>query len=246
MAVELRIVSCATCPPGRASGVGRGGRCPLVDRPRRRGELVFLEGDPAGHIWFVKRGVVLLTRAGHGDGEPEVPRALRRAGSFIGLEALVGPRYLDTARVAEPAVLCGAPRDVFEEWLGPPDSPARSTLEQLILADAHEPPRAAHSDGSALARVARWAQQQAEAGATPVPRRFTAGLLGMTPETLSRALARLAKLGAIAVTRRSVRVVDPEILARAARQRRQHVLAGVADEMLALDGVGDRPRERRG
>jgi len=198
-------VSCDRCPV-RAAARSLGGDCPFVDRPRQRGDHVCTEGEPASRVWFVKRGLVVLTRAGAG---PEHPRTVRRSGTFVGLEALVRRTYVESARVVTPAILCGAPVARIDEWLGPAGTPARMALEQTLRAVCDETPRAASADGSALERVARWLIHEAEGGEiNDVPRRYVAGLLGIVPETLSRCLARLAAAGSIAVTRRSVRIVD--------------------------------------
>jgi CRP-like cAMP-binding protein len=204
------IISCASCPCGQAAGVGNGGRCPLVDRRRARGETIYVEGEIAHHVWFVKRGSVVLTRAGADGGEHA--RAVRRAGAFIGLEALVQPSYVDSARVASPAVLCGAPLADIDAWLGGKETPLRMALEQVLRAEVTDLPRAAGPDGRALERVARWILDQGTGDDAPVARRYVAGLLGMAPETFSRALTRLADRGAIEVTRTSLRVVDANAL----------------------------------
>ena len=49
-----------------------------------------------------------------------------------------------------------------------------------------------------------------------MPRHVVASLLGMVPETLSRALAQLARTGAIEVTRQAVRIRDSQALKEAA------------------------------
>ena len=41
---EIKRLECATCAVGIASGVGAGAFCPFVDRQRRAGELLYLEG----------------------------------------------------------------------------------------------------------------------------------------------------------------------------------------------------------
>lgn len=191
-----------------------GGRCPLVDRRRGKDELIALEGEPAHTVWFVKRGTLVLSRSGP-DGE-ERPRLVRGPGSFVGLEALVRPTYADTVRTTEPAVLCGISREAIDAWFGPRGTPVRMALEQTMAADAGDRPRAAAADGTATQRVARWLLDD-ESGQGSVPRQVTAALLGIVPETLSRALARLHDEGAIELTRRSVTVRDRALLAARAR-----------------------------
>jgi CRP-like cAMP-binding protein len=183
-----------------------GGSCPFTTETRRRGDAVCTAGEPAENVWLVQRGAVVLTRPGDGGDQP---RTVRRGGTFVGLEALVRPTYLESARATTSALLCRAPVDQVDRWLGPPGTPARVALEQTLRAACDDTPRAAAADGSAVVRVARWllANAAAVAGAE-VPRRDVAGMLGIVPETMSRALHRLAATGAIAVSRRSVQIVD--------------------------------------
>lgn len=212
------ITNCATCPAGRASGVGRGGRCPFVARLRPAGSYVYFQGEPADVVWFVKKGTVVLSRSPGDVAGEDSAHAVRRVGSFIGIEALVSPTYLDSARVTEDATLCGTSRENASLWLGPPETPARITLEQVLRASYAEAPRAAGADGSAVQRVARWVLEEARDGRAPsLPRHIVANLLGMVPETFSRALAQLSRRGAIDLTRKLIRVKDPDTLRDLAR-----------------------------
>jgi CRP/FNR family transcriptional regulator len=203
---------CLTCPCGKAAGVAEGRVCPLVRRTRPRGTCVYLEGEEAERVWYVQRGTVVLSRSLRPDGT-ESPRAVRRAGSLIGLEALVRNTYLDRARVTSDAILCGATAEVMDAWLREA-GPARMALDLMLQAEQADSPRRASSDGSATQRVVRWLLAEAEGGDTSVPRGTIAGLLGMTPETLSRTLTRLHRAGALVVTRRSVRIRDAALLRR--------------------------------
>jgi CRP-like cAMP-binding protein len=205
------ITSCVMCPVGRSSGVGHGGHCPFIDRARQAGEFLYFEGEPATTVWFVKRGTVLLSRATREDGGGDGARAVRRDGHFLGLEALIAPTYVDSARAVTAVKLCGAPIETVDSWLGGRDAPARMALEQTCRMMYTEAPRAAGPDGNAVRRVARWLLTDGST-AGDVPRRFVANLLGMVPETLSRALAQLSKEGAIVLTRRTVRVRDAQVL----------------------------------
>ncbi|WP_428261598.1 Crp/Fnr family transcriptional regulator [Haliangium sp.] len=166
-------------------------------------------------MWFVKQGTVVLTRK-RADSRGERVRTVRFAGGFVGIEALVTSRYIDSARVTSNAVLCRATYEGFERWLGPPTSPARIALEASVRAMVADlPPRAA-ADGSAAQRVADWLVHESPQ-TLHLPRRVVADLLGMRPETLSRALASLAQRGAIEVSRTSLEVVDGEALETIAR-----------------------------
>jgi len=210
-------VLCAKCPVGVASSAGSGHFCPFVDRSRQSGELIFLEGEPANHVWFVKQGtIVLLRKGGENNAEGRV-RAVRFPGSFIGLETLVSDRYIDSARATTDAILCGTTRAGVDAWLGTKGSPARTALELTLRAECVDLPRRAPPDGNAVERVAAWLCDEGPRGVTlTLPRRIVADLLGMRPETLSRAMAILAERGAIEVTRTKLRIVNPGVLAELA------------------------------
>jgi CRP/FNR family transcriptional regulator len=196
--------------------VGEGGTCRFVDRHHRRGALLYLQGDQADHIYFVKRGTVVLTRSGGISGGGDGAHGIRRTQSFIGVEALVTSTYLDSARALDDVIVCGAHVNDLDAWLGPPESPARVLLRGVLLSLTNEAPRGAGRDGVTLVRVARWLLDGGAQTRT-IPRHVIADLLGMAPETLSRALARLAERGAIEVSRSSIRPIDLDILRQAAR-----------------------------
>lgn len=213
-----KFQSCFSCPVGRAAGVGQGGRCVFVDRHRGRSEYVYIEGEAAEHVWFVKRGQVVLTQSAGDTNRDAGARAIRGPGAFLGLEALVRHTYLDTARALTDVTLCGAARADVDAWLGPSEAPARAALQQVLLTMCGDIPRGASADGSSVVRVARWILDDsptAQNGGS-VPRHVVANLLGMVPETLSRALAQLARSGAIQVTRQEVKIRNPQALRAAA------------------------------
>jgi CRP/FNR family transcriptional regulator len=195
------ITSCASCPVGRAAGVGTGGRCPFVNRSHAAGTRLYVEGEVARTVWFVKRGTVLLSRRGC-DGD-ERPRAVRGVGNFIGLEAAVQPCYADSARTTEATVLCGIVKGDLDRWLGPRDAPARVALEQQLFSECRDTPRTTRAHGTARQRIARLLLDDV---APHIERQDLAQLLGMVPETLSRALAALRDAGAIELTRRTIKV----------------------------------------
>ncbi|GAB4515568.1 MAG: hypothetical protein Tsb0020_34160 [Haliangiales bacterium] len=206
---------CDLCPVGHSSGNGQGGFCPFIQAHHRTGDALYAEGDPVHHVWFIKSGTVVLSRR-RGDSRAERVRTVRFAGGFVGIESLVNPTYIDTARASGDTVLCKATCEGFEQWLGPRSSPARTALEASVEAMVRDlPPRAA-ADGSAAQRVAEWLTMESPQTLT-LPRRVVADLLGMRPETLSRALASLADTGAIAVSRTKLEIIDEMTLREIAR-----------------------------
>jgi CRP/FNR family transcriptional regulator len=215
----LDVVCVRTCP----CGCERSGDITL-----RRGDVLYREGDRGDKIYFLRQGAVVLMRRGAEGGEHA--RALRKDGTYLGMEMLLDRGYADTARVTATSVVCAVPRASFEAGLGPEGSPARAAFFQLLRESAECIPAVAARDGGAVERVARWLATLAPDGERRVPRRYTANLLGMVPETLSRVLSKLSDEGLIAVSRRGVRVCDMAGL------RRRAGLEGPADQS---SGPGD-------
>ena len=208
---------CHSCVLGAAAGVAEHRTCPFAPRERESGALLYVEGESADRVWFIVSGYVALSReAGEARGSG-VTWAVRRPGEMLGTEALVSETYRDSAVALNATTLCAAPREVVNAWLGPENAPARAVLQLTLRTRCNEMPRRSGADGSASRRVAAWLLDEAPGEHAPqIPRQVVADLLGMLPETFSRALARLVKLGAIVVDRRSIRVVDVDALLRAA------------------------------
>ncbi len=175
--------------------------------------MLYVEGQPADRVWFVKRGAVLLSRESTSDGSNGVAWAVRRSGFFVGIEALTRPHYADTAQALTEVTLCSADLAQFDAWLGPSDSGARVVLQLVLQAQAEDEPRGASCDGSAVQRTAQWILGHGTDTATSVlPRQHAAQMLGMRPETFSRALTGLARRGAITRTRQRLRVLNRALL----------------------------------
>ncbi len=208
----LKIISCIDCAVGLASGTAQGQFCPFVNRARQAGELLMLAGEPAEHCWFVKEGTVALYREANAHDAGSSAYAVRFPGSFVGLEAMVSDRYLDTARATTDVVVCGITRTGMDAWLGAKGTPCRTALE-ISLRSSVDPRRRTAASGPAIRRVADWLCDEGPRGsAAALPRKLVAELLGMRAETFSRALAQLAASGAIVTTRRTLRIVDERAL----------------------------------
>jgi len=95
---------------------------------------------------------------------------------------------------------------------------ARALLDASLRASKGDTPLRATTDGSAPRRAARWLLDVGEP-VVRLGRATLAGLLGMQPETLSRALAVLVRAGAIALARGRIEIRDVDSLRVAARAR---------------------------
>ena len=89
----------------------------MVDRRRRREACSTSAGAPADTVYYVKHGAVALSRGSNEKHGEEAPHAVRRAGSFIGLEAILQPTYLDSARAITDVTVCGTSRQQMHGWL---------------------------------------------------------------------------------------------------------------------------------
>jgi CRP-like cAMP-binding protein len=202
------VRSCAECEVGIAAGVGRDRLCPFSDRKRPAGDLLFGEGEVASHVWFVKAGTVALYRH-------ERVRAVRFPGTFVGLEALVSDTYIDSARAASAVTVCGLPRRAVDQWLGPAGTIPRTALEVWLGSECEDRLRRSSSDGTAVERLAAWlCEERPQAIMEVLPRKLIADLLGMRPETFSRALRTLAGRRLIRVQRYRLTVLDWKALQR--------------------------------
>jgi CRP-like cAMP-binding protein len=206
---EADVTECRRCPVGVASGVAERGQCPFVPRKRPAGAVLHVAGDTVERVAFVKSGAVLVTRSVDEERVEGTPWAVRRAGSFLGLEGLVGTHHLDSARALTDVTLCSATLDAVQGWLDARRTAARVVLESVLRSGARERPLRGNADGTAPRRAASWLLENADRklpGA--IPRRVMAGLLGMRPETLSRALRTLAERGAIRHERATIQILD--------------------------------------
>jgi CRP-like cAMP-binding protein len=139
---------------------------------------------------------------------------------MLGLEGAFGHAMHYEVRALTDVALCSLDVDSFKRWIGPLDS-MLGTVLRLSLEEAMR--RAGERqavEGTALRRVARFLTQATTEGPNEgeprdIPLGVLANILGMRPETLSRALSELRAAGALA-SGRTLRVVNREKLRLAA------------------------------
>lgn len=199
--------ACVTCPIGAAAGVSAGATCPMAARKRPAGSRLHAEGEAVESVFYVKHGIVTLSRDRDG---AAVPHGLRRAKSLLGLEGLVEDTYRDSAHALTDVTVCSAPVERMRAFADKPRG-ARVLLEATLGAGKSDTPLRATTDGNAKGRAARWLLDAGEP-VIKLSRATLAGLVGMQPETLSRALSVLVRAGAIAVGRGRIEIKDRDVL----------------------------------
>lgn len=182
-----------------------------------RGGVIARRGERLGGVGVVARGLVKLSLRG------DAEKVLRLAGpgDTFGEEALLldRPLAVDVAALADTLVVM-APRKPLLRLL---DSDPRLMRELLGLLSERVQSLVADFEATTLhgarERLAAYLASLASGGDATLPASKTviAARLGMTKETLSRLLHRLADEGVIAVQRREIRVLDRERLSAAAR-----------------------------
>ncbi|MGP4049931.1 Crp/Fnr family transcriptional regulator [Streptomyces sp. 2A115] len=188
--------------------------------PRRyhEGEVLRRAGDPAEHLLLLLRGRVSATIS-------------TAAGRVVRFGDWAGPCALDKVAVIDgrghTATLTGLtactvrslPRTRFEELVDDVPSVRRHVLRLLADQARHQQERFTNAATLPVeARLATWLLAQAAASpqATvelPGTQQELADLLGTTRVTINRILSQLRRDGLVEVTRRTVAVLAPELLA---------------------------------
>ena len=180
-----------------------------------RGEVVFHNDDPAGHVFLITSGTVKVSvpdEQGH-----EVVVALQRGGDVFGELALFddGPRSATVTAITETHTLALARQEFIGALERNPDAMRRmlgllvktvrrSTghIEDLVFLDLP-------------GRVAKCLLDLAEASGSDqldLTQEDLAGFVGATRVSVNRALADLEKRGAIKIGRRNLVLKDRTVL----------------------------------
>lgn len=84
---------------------------PIVEISIDKRQLLYTAGQPADYIYTIRNGLVKLTYSSKNWGE-RIVRLLNR-GDVMGLEALTGKTYQQTALVVDTALVCRIPVSVI-------------------------------------------------------------------------------------------------------------------------------------
>lgn len=185
----------------------------------RKGETLFQQGEAADAFFVVLGGWIKLYRVTP-DGNEAVVGVYRRGETFAEAAMFLGGRYPVSAEVVTDARLLRVDGQVLRRRIM--EQPELA-LSMLASASYHLKALVEQIEHikllSAPQRIADFLVHLAstrEGGATielPYEKTLIANRLGMKPESLSRALAKLRPLG-VSVDREHVSIVDVAVLAR--------------------------------
>jgi len=179
---------------------------------RARGHLLFQQGDPATAFFVICDGWIKLYRASS-DGGESVVHVFTRGESFAEAAMFAEGHYPVNATVAETARLVHVPAAPFLEVLEQDPGVARNMLAAMSrhmrqLVGRIEQMQA-HDTTQRVAAFLLSLTPEGESGSValrlPTDKGLIAARLGMKPETLSRAFARLRAVGT-RVEREHVRI----------------------------------------
>jgi CRP-like cAMP-binding protein len=178
------------------------------------GQLVLRQGEAPECVWHIREGMILLSATTSSGAETEC--ALRGPGALVGLEALTHQPTSYEAWTLSDAVLCRLDAPAFRAWVGDLDTPAGAVAKLALEEGMRLRRERAELAGRAHQRLARFLADRLRMEGTDRPLsvelQVLSRMLGMKPETMSRALARLRGLGALAPGR-GVQIADAEKLA---------------------------------
>jgi CRP/FNR family transcriptional regulator len=197
-----------------------------VMREVKRREALYLPGDPGDRIYLLKRGIVKISALME-DGR-EMILALLRPGEVFGEEAALDEAPRDhMAEAYEDALICIITRKDFLDMLRSNPDVAYSVTKLIgfRLRTFRTRVEALLFKGAA-ARLAQTLLELAREHGVPdsrgvlLPLRLSqqnlANLIGVTRESVNLTLSDFRRRGLVELDRRSLRILNPEELARVA------------------------------
>lgn len=182
---------------------------------RAAGAFVLRRGAPAEDVYCIRSGRVRLSIMDASGTERTC--AMRGPGSLLGLEALLGLRSLFDVRMDIDGQVGVITPARFERWIGDNSDHALALVRHVVGEEMKLAVERNLLDGSAASRLARFLFEletnrflNAWSG---VRRQDVAKLLGMRPETLSRAIREFRRKGIVDAR---LRVLDSRAIRRLA------------------------------
>lgn len=190
---------------------------PQQDVALRRGAALYQFNEPFQNLFSVRSGALKSYRI-IGDGEERV-LAFHLPGDFIGMEAIGHGRYYSSVVALEDTRVCAIPYDELQAVC--------EQLPDLHTAMVRMMCRTLGTGKASLTSIAKYSAEERVLGVLtdirtrldpengfggafrlPMTRADIGNYLGLTAETVSRMLLRLRERGVIAVSGRTVEILD--------------------------------------
>ena len=186
----------------------------MVEKKYLKGESIFLEGDPANYVWFVKEGHVKAVA--HTAEGRDVTLCLVGANNMFGTCCCFGGGAYPCHTIAETDVTVTAlPMAEFLSSLDKFPSLSRAVVEQISKRLRHSKDMQTFEQESVETRILHLVVHLAsEFGDTiPLTKREIAEMAGTTVESSIRTFSRLEKEGLVSGTRGKIIVKNVHALA---------------------------------
>ena len=202
-------------------------RASMVELRARKGDVIFVEGEPGDRLYIVIEGKVVLGQASP-DGR-ETLLAVQGPGEMFGELSLFDPGIrTSTATALTDAIVLGLGREALRPWLTGRPEVAEALLQALArrlrrtneamsdLVFSDVPGRVSKAlielkEKFGIERNGEWFVEH------DMTQEELAQLVGASRETVNKALADFVHRGWIRVEQRSVTILDLERLQRRAR-----------------------------
>lgn len=208
----------ASCRHCRFGGVNWPNGCPSQHRHTLAGSTLIEQGKLPTGVVLLKDGLVgLSTVDSSGD---EVGCTVRGPGALLGLEAIFAVPSSYRVWALTDLHYCEAPLLRLLPWIGSLETPLGAVMRLGFEEVNRRATERLELGGSSVKRVARLLLRRSSelhCNRVELTQRMVARMLSMTPETVSRALSRLQRAGAV-VTTRPIRIGDPERLRQSAME----------------------------
>lgn len=179
-----------------------------------RGTVLFDQNEEPGFLHLLLAGSVGL-RAHDETGAETIVEIFSAGQLFLAPAAILGLPYLAAAVALTDVRVLMIPVDIFREGIQADPALARAMIEQLarhwrLMVDQVVDLKLRPAEKRVARFLARRVPEELDAGSVdlPEPRAAIAARLGMTPETLSRALGALEARGLIRLSAKRADVLD--------------------------------------
>lgn len=188
-----------------------------VERRYERGDIILLEGERGGSLYFVREGLIKIFKTSP-EGKEQVLRLIDAGHTFNDVPALDGGANPASAAAMEASVVYGIGEAAFRRLIVERPAVAAATVKTLAAALRHLVSLVEDlSFRHVTARVAKMLLEQEEQKAAAQPaHRLTqqemAAMAGTAREVVGRALKELEAMGAIQIQLGRITVLNRDRL----------------------------------